>query len=93
MDGMTNLIRLMNLPRSIVSVSRTVDGHYIGMDAGDVGYNHFFGKPAPIHSGPGLEATLALWATLTEAERLDVRLAARNAEGSPIPLSEFGLPD
>ena len=92
-DATTLLLDVLNLrPARIVDVVRTTDGCYIGMDPGDLGYNRFIGKPAPLHAGPGLTRTRERWAALSEDEREAVRVrAAAPPDGSPIPLQEFGI--
>ena len=92
MDAESTLLRLMNLPRSFVGVVKTVDGHYIAQTEGDIGYNHFLGKPQPVHAGPGLENTLRIWSSLTVKEQQAVRAVATSpVDGQPIQLSDFGL--
>lgn len=93
MNAKRTLLRLMNLSQ-FEGVMRTSDGFYIAQIPGDIGYNFFLGRPAPVHEGPGLRNTLKIWASLTEDERKAVRrLAANPVVGSPIPLSEFGIPE
>ena len=94
MDAQRNLLRVMNLPARFVGVVRTSDGHYLAQEEGDLGYNAFLGRPAPIHDGPGLTNTLRIWAGLTEEEQEAVRAAAAYpVDGVPIPLADFGIPD
>ena len=94
-DAFDTLLRLLNLPQSIRSpctgICRTSDGHYMLRNVGDTGYDRFLGKPSPVHEGPGLTQTLALWATLNSHQRAAVRAEAANPDG-PIILSEFGIP-
>ena len=95
---MTNnetLLTLMSLPPSQFSgVCRTADGFYIGRAVGDLGYNHFLGRPARVHDGPGRTQMLVTWTKLTADERRAViRLAANPPDGQPILLLEdFGIP-
>ena len=89
------MLRLMNLPASrFEGVVRTADGMYIGQVVGDVGYNAFLGKPAPVHDGPGRDNTLRIWDALTAEEQAQVRaVAACPSDGQPIPLADFGVPN
>lgn len=95
-DAMRNLLRVLNIPdrMGLVAICRTSDGHYLGQEKGDLGYNVFIGQPAPVHEGPGLENTRRIWASLTAEEKVGVRrLASNPPDGSPIPLEEgFGVP-
>ena len=88
-----NLIKLMNLgPTGAVDVVRTSDGFYLGQAPGDIGYNMFIGRPSPVHEGPGLEHTLAVWESLTVQERNAVRMRCNHPlDGERIPLSDFGI--
>ena len=95
MEPKEALLRLISLPPSCFSgVCRTSDGFYIAQAKGDVGYNHFLGKPSPPHSGPGRDGMLAIWVKLSKGERLAVlSLAAHPIDGSPIRLAQdFGVP-
>ena len=95
MSAYETMLRLMNLPSFYDGVVRTSDGHYIAKKAGDLGYNHFLGKPSPVHDGPGLQRALSIWEELTPAEREAVHaVAASPGDGSSIPLGrDFGIPD
>jgi len=87
------MLRLMNLPASRFNGVVRTDGDYIAQAIGDIGYNHFLGKPAPIHDGPGLDNTLRIWNALTAEEQAQVRaVAACPMDGQPIPLEDFGVP-
>ena len=95
MTTQDTLLSLMNLPPSRFSgVCRTADGYYMASAHGDVGYNHFLGKPSPPHDGPGRDLMLKVWHELTETERLVVvHLANHPIDGTPIRLAEdFGVP-
>lgn len=89
------MLTLMSLPLShFDGVCRTSDGCYLAKAKGDVGYNHFLGKPSKPHAGPGRELMLKTWNSLTVVERAAVlTLAARPMDGVAIPLHEdFGVP-
>jgi hypothetical protein len=94
-DATALLLDVLNLrPAGIVDVVRTSDGYYIGQDPGDLGYNHFIGKPPKLHLGPGLDRTRKRWAELTKAQRIAVRArAVLPRDGEAIPLGDFGVPD
>ena len=95
MEPKEALLRLMSLsPACFDGVCRTSDGFYIAQVKGDLGYNHFLGKPSAPHVGPGRDMMLATWAKLSKGERLAVLfLAAHPMDGSPIRLKEdFGVP-
>jgi len=87
------LLDLLNLTcLNIDDVVRTSDGFYIGQVKGDIGFNAFIGAPAPVHSGPGKDRTLAVWSGFTSAEKQAVvRRAGNPQDGAPIPLEDFGL--
>ncbi len=90
-----NLMRLMCLggaPVELENITRTSDGFYIGREPGDVGYNAFIGRPQHIDNAQDStrEIVRTFWDSLSETERLQVQaLAARPADGSPIPLNDF----
>ena len=90
-DSTKALMAVMNLPErlGLVDVIRTSDGCYLGMAAGDIGYNAFLGKPASIHPGPGLENATEKWNALSKSEQL---LVAQLARAKSILLTEF-LPE
>ena len=95
MEPKEALLRLMCLPLSqFDGVCRTSDGFYMAMAKGDIGYNHFLGKPNPPHPGPGRDMMLATWAKLSNDERQAVlSLAAHPIDGCPIRLAkDFGFP-
>lgn len=95
MDLQIALLKLMNLPPSqFDGVCRTADGFYIAQAKGDLGYNHFLGKPSAPHAGPGRDMMLATWASLSpDDKRAVLALAARPTDGAPILLHEdFGVP-
>ena len=95
MEPKEALLRLMCLPPSRFSgVCRTSDGFYLAQVKGDIGYNHFLGKPSAPHSGPGRDAMLATWVKLSKKEQRAVLfLAAHPIDGSPIRLAQdFGVP-
>ena len=95
MTTQETLLALMNLPPSKFSgVVLTTDGFYIASVHGDLGYNHFLGKPAPVHDGPGKTQMLSVWNRLTVQERDAVyQLADNPIDGHSIPLHEgFGVP-
>lgn len=91
------LIDLMNLgPMAkhvgLVDVIRTPDGHYLGRQDGDIGYNLFIGIPNPDPSDETIERSRAIWARLTDAQRAALlSRTLRPRDGSPIPLHEFGI--
>jgi len=82
---MKELIRLLNLPRNTVAITRTSDGHYLGMAQGDCGFNQFFGKPSH-HAGPGRDASRATWRAYTLKQR---KAAIRAAHHANVPLRSF----
>lgn len=94
MNTFDNLCKLMAFPsylrRTIVDVTRTSDGHYLAMDRGDIGFNRFIGKPAPPHRGPGRDAILAAWASMSGDEKHTVLMLAVN-KGINLK-REFGVP-
>lgn len=87
------LLRLMSLGQ-FQAVCRTSDGYYMAQVPGDLGYNAFLGRPAPVHDGLGHRQMLQVWAALSTDEQVAVwRLAQNPLDGSPIPLdSDFGVP-
>lgn len=87
------LLSIMNIPKAfnLVNIVKTTDGHFIGMEAGDIGYNHFLGKPSAPHVGAGRDRTLSIWESLTPQERRAVYLVAK---AKNIDLTkEFGVPE
>lgn len=88
-----NLLDLMNLQR-FAGVVKTSDGYYIARANGDLGYNDFLGRPTAPHPGPGRDAMLRIWNSLSHEERMAVyRLATNPTDGAPIPLhKDFGVP-
>ena len=89
------MLRLMSIPTSqFDGVCRTSDGYYIAQRKGDIGYNHFLGRPSPPHDGPGRDQMLKVWGALTKEEKVEVlALAASPIDGSPILLhKDFGVP-
>lgn len=86
-----NLINIMNLRLTgIEDVVRTSDGHYIGRDPGDIGFNHYIGQPAPVHDGPGRQRSTHVFNGLKPREQEAVRRrAAYPVDGEPIPLNDF----
>jgi len=89
------LLRLMNLPPSQFSgVCRDADGNYLASVHGDLGYNHFLGKPAQPHAGAGRDLMLKVWNGLTpEQQRIICFEAEHPVDGEPILLhSDFGVP-
>ena len=95
MEPKEALLRLMCLsPSRFSGVCCTSDGLYLAQVKGDVGYNHFLGKPSAPHAGPGRDMMLTTWTKLSKGERLAVlSLAAHPVDGSPIRLKEdFGVP-
>ena len=95
MEPKEALLKLMCLPTSrFDGVCRTSDGHYIAQVKGDIGYNHFLGKPSPPHPGPGRDGMLMTWTKLSKQERQAVLfLATYPIDGLPIRLAEdFGVP-
>ena len=93
MSATDNLIDLMNLgPLGVEDVVRTSDGFYLGQAPGDIGYNVFIGKPDPVHEGPGVERSRAVWEGLTVQQRNAVRMRCNHPlDGERIPLSDFGI--
>lgn len=89
-----NLMRLMNFPQSMrertADVCRTSDGHYLRMEEGDIGFNHFLGQPAPPHPGPGRENMLRAWRAMSDGDRRGA-IAAAVARGINLA-REFGVP-
>lgn len=85
------LLKVMNLDMfGFVNVVKSSDGFYLGQEEGDIGFNAFIGKPAPVHSGPGLERALSAWKTYSET---DQQLVTALALSKSIDLTgEFGIP-
>ncbi len=72
---MKNLIRLLNLPSNIALITVTSDGCFLGQAFGDIGFNHFFGKPS-FHAGVGKERSQHVWKSLSYKDQRDLaRLA------------------
>ncbi len=94
-DSRKTMLLLMNLPASrFDGVVRDGSGNYIAQVIGDIGYNAFLGRPAPVHDGPGRDNTLQIWNGLTAKEQAQVRaVAACPGDGQPIPLADFGVPN
>mgnify|MGYP001583711959 CR=1 FL=1 len=95
MEPKEALLNLMCLPTSrFDGVCRTSDGFYVAQTKGDIGYNHFLGKPSLPHPGPGRDKMLTTWAKLSKEERQAVlSLAAHPIDGLPIRLAQdFGVP-
>ncbi len=44
-ERMNILLGICHLPTDFVDVIRTSDGHYLAQRYGDIGFNHFLGKP------------------------------------------------
>ena len=86
------LINLLNLrPAGVVDVVLTTDGHFVGQNAGEVGYNAFIGRPSG-QPGPGMDRSREVWQTFSDVERAAVRYRADNPpDGEPIPLELFGI--
>ena len=82
---MKELIRVMNLPRNIVAITKTSDGFYLGMEEGDCGFNAFFGKPS-FHAGPGRDMSIQTWKEFNFTSKKACVYAARN---SNVPLRNF----
>lgn len=93
-DALDTLLRVMCIPGplrlQIIQICRTSDGVYLFRCEGEIGYDHFLGKPYPVHPGPGLEWTTQIWNNLTSDQQKEVRQTAANPDG-PILLSEFGI--
>jgi hypothetical protein len=91
-NPMDNLLSIMNIPKSFdfVDITKTSDGHFIGMKAGDCGFNHFLGRPSKPHPGPGRDRMLSVWGKLDKAEKLAVLLLAATKRISL--RDEFGVP-
>jgi len=95
MTTLETVLGLMNLPLSRFSgVVRTSDGHYLARSRGDIGYNHFLGRPAPLHDGPGRTNMLKVWSGLTDEQKAAALLYALiPPDGCPLLLHEdFGVP-
>ena len=91
-DATETMLRMMALPAIYQAVCRTSDGHYVAMAHGDIGYNEFFGQPAPVHPGPANDQMNRIWSGLTDSERHRVLAVAANPDG-PVRLEEdFGVP-
>ena len=73
---MKELMRLMNLPRSFVSFTRTSDGFYLAQELGDIGFNVFLGRPSH-HPGFGRDASFSTWRGFTFGQRRRAVCAAR----------------
>lgn len=89
-DATELLLLVTNLkPTGIVDVCLTVDGFYIGMMPGDIGYNAFIGKPSH-HEGPGMDHSRKVWNGLSEDEQRALLHRCRDPlDGAPIPLHRF----
>ena len=75
----------------MVDVVLTTDGHFVGQNAGEVGYNAFIGRPSG-QPGPGMDRSREVWQTFSDVERAAVRYRADNPpDGEPIPLELFGI--
>lgn len=83
------LMKFLALPSCYVDIMQTSDGHWLAQGYGEIGYNHFLGKPALDHDGPGKEWRQAFWRDLTYHDRkrlvritraanLDLHKALRN---------------
>ncbi len=95
-DVVSDLLALMCIPQrfGFVGIVRTADGFYCGRCEGDIGYDHFIGRPSKPHPGPGREAMLRAWGDMSPERRAAVlRYCAAPPDGVPIPLArEFGVP-
>lgn len=89
-----NLMRLMNFPRTMrertADICRTSDGCYLRREVGDIGFNHFLGRPAGPHAGPGRDQMLGAWRALTDGEKRGA-IAAAVSRGIDLA-REFGVP-
>ena len=63
------LMDFLALPSDFVGLTQTSDGFFLAKGWGEIGYNHFLGKPALSHEGPGKEWRRAMVAQLTFSER------------------------
>jgi hypothetical protein len=74
--AMQNLMRVMNLPPGLHSITVTSDGYVMGMREGDVGYNLFFGKPNPRPKPSTVALSVRTFDALPGSEKADVRKLA-----------------
>ena len=80
------MLDVMNLPPSIVEIMVTSDGHYLGREAGDCGFNAFLGKPNPQPAGPGPRRSWRIFRALAPGER---RALVRRARACGVDLRIF----
>lgn len=82
---MTELMRLLHIPRNIADITRTSDGFFLARPVGDIAYNVFLGKPS-FHPGPGKDRSREVWAQLTFTQR---KAAVRQSRTFGLSLSDM----
>lgn len=74
------LMDFLALPDDYVDICQTSDGYFLARGYGEVGYNHFLGKPSLAHEGPGKAYRRDMWHQLTFSERKRLVTIMRGAK-------------